>query len=575
MSKPIDQNAAKQRYRLLAGGCYLMIVLYFCHWGYLKNQGADSSALLLEALGHMANHPLKIFPIDIRSLLYGLAVGALAPLIAHTEYLRHRDLRPNIENGSARWNTEKKNYVKKYVDTPYQGTGSPNMILGKDLYLSMDTRKTQRNCNIMCIGGAGTGKSRGLIKPNILQANCSYVITDPSGELLESTGDFLRKQGYEIRVFNLVDMRHSDRYNPFRYIRNQEGVLVMINALVKNTTPKGSRSSDPFWEKAETALLEALCFYVLAVLPEGEQNFSTVMRLLRLAEAPDGQASVLDQLFADLASKDPNHIAVTSYAVFKSAGGGKTAQSILISCQTRLHTFNLDAIRSLTDTDNIDLGSIGDRPVALFCITPTADTTFNYLVALMYTQLFEMLYHHAETECTGRRLPYHVRFLLDEFANIGTIPEFPQKLATMRKYEISCTIILQALSQIKALYKDDWEVLIANCDSMLFLGGSDKTTLDYISQTLGKETIRTVNSSRSKGKQGSFSTSYNKAGRELMTPAELRVMDNRNCIYFLRGLDPFFAVKYDLKSHPNYPLSSDGDEKARYDVNREKNTSEF
>lgn len=573
MSKPVNQSSIKRRYAMLAAGCYILTVLYFCHWGYLKREGTASAALLLEAVNHLLSHPFQIFPLDWNMLGCGLLVGLFAPLVAHTEYLRRRDLRPNVENGSAKWNEDLKGFNKKYVDAPLQGTDSPNMILTRDIFLSMDTFKTQRNCNIMCIGGAGTGKSRGLIKPNLLQANCSYVITDPSGELLESMGSFLREQGYEIRVFNLVDMEHSDTYNPFRYIRNQEGVLIMINALIKNTTPKGSRSSDPFWEKAETALLEALCFYVLAVLPKEEQNFSTVMKLLRLAEAPEGQDSVLDGLFAALAKTDPEHIAVTSYAVFKSAGGGKTAQSILISCQTRLHTFNLDAIKALTSTDNIDLGTVGDKKVALFCITPTADTTFNYLVALLYTQLFEMLYHHAETECEGRRLPHHVRFLLDEFANIGTIPEFPQKLSTMRKYEISCTIILQALSQIKALYKDDWEVLVGNCDSLLFLGGSDKTTLEYISQTLGKETIRTVNTSRSKGKQGSFSTSYNKSGRELMTHSELRVMDNKNCVYLLRGLDPFFSVKYDLKKHPNYHLCGDGDKNKRYDVKKEKITA--
>lgn len=573
MRKPINQRSMKRRYAMLAAGCYILIVLYFCHWGYLKREETVSAALLLEAVNHLLSHPFQIFPIDLNSLACGLMVGLFAPLIAHTEYLRRRDLRPNVENGSAKWNEDIKTYSKKYVDSPLQGTGSPNIILTRDIFLSMDTYKTQRNCNVMCIGGSGTGKSRGLIKPNILQANCSYVITDPSGELLEATGGFLREQGYEIRVFNLVDMEHSDTYNPFRYVRNQEGVLIMLNALIQNTTPKGSKSNDPFWEKAETALLEALCFYALAVLPEEEQNFSTVMKLLRLAAAPEGQDSVLDGLFAALAKTDPEHIAVTSYAVYKSAGGGKTAQSILISCQTRLHTFNLDAIKALTDTDTLDLGSVGDRKVALFCITPTADTTFNYLVALMYTQLFETLYHHAETECERKRLPYHVRFLLDEFANIGTIPEFPQKLSTMRKYEISSTIILQALSQIKALYKDNWEDLISNCDSLLFLGGSDKTTLEYISQTLDKETIRTVNTSRSKGKQGSFSTSYNKSGRELMTPSELRVMDNKNCVYLLRGLDPFFSVKYDLKKHPNHSLCGDSDKKNRYDVKKEKITA--
>jgi len=277
-------------------------------------------------------------------------------------------------------------------------------------------------------------------------------------------------------------------------------------------------------------------------------------------------------LFDDVEKENPEHIAVQCYKIFKSAGGGKTAQSILISCQTRLQTFNLTAIKNLTNVDNINLGDIGDKPVALFCVTPTADTTFNYLVALMYSQLFEDLYHHAETDCKGKRLTHHVRFLLDEFANIGTIPDFAQKLSTMRKYEISCTIIIQALSQIKAMYKDDWEVLVGNCDSLLFLGGSDTTTLEYFSKLLGKETIRSVNNSRSYGKQGSHSLSYNKTGRELMTPDELRVMDNNNCILFIRGLYPFFSTKYKLESHPNYHLSGDANDDYIYDVKKMMHT---
>lgn len=573
MSKPFRNQQMKRQYAILSAALYAIIVLYFCHYGYLAGDGGGSPDLLVEAADHLLTHPFQVFPLQWKYLGYGLLMGAFAPLLLQTEYLRRRSLRPQKEYGSAKWNEDLKAFRKQYTDTPLLGTGSPNMILAQDIYLSMDTRKTDRNCNILCTGGAGTGKSRGLIKPNILQANSSFVITDPSGELLESMGGYLRDQGYEIKVFNLSDMEHSDRYNPFRYIRSQAGVLTMITALIKNTTPKGSRSNDPFWEKAETALLEALCFYAIAVLPPEERNFSTIMRLLRLGAAEEGQPSVLDSLFDNLAQREPQHIAVKSYAVYKSAGGGKTAQSILITCQTRLHTFNLDAVQALTDTDSLDLGSIGDKKTALFCVTPVADTSFNFLVSMMYTQLFEMLYHHAETECPGKRLPVHVRFLLDEFANIGTIPDFPQMLSTMRKYEISCTIILQTLSQIKAMYKDEWEVLVGNCDSFLFLGGADKTTLEYVSQKLGKETIQAVNSSRSKGRQGSYSTNSNKLGRELMTEAELQTMDNKNCIYMLRGMDPFFAVKFDLTRHPNYPQCGDADESKRYDVKKEKLTN--
>lgn len=573
MGKPFSKHKIQRRYAIIAAAVYAVIVLYFCHYGYLVGDGRGDLSLLLEAVNHLLSHPFQIFPVRWKYLSTGMLVGLFVLLILQTEYLRRRTLRPQKEYGSAKWNENWKSFRKKYTDTPYWGPGSPNMIIAQDIYLSMDTRKTNLNCNVLCIGSAGTGKSRGLIKPNILQANSSYVITDPSGELLESMGGFLRDQGYKIKVFNLSDMAHSDRYNPFRYIRTQAGVLTMITALVRNTTPKGSRPNDPFWEKAETSLLEALCFYVIAVLPPEERNFSTVMRLLRLGAAEDGQPSILDGLFDNLARKDPQHIAVKSYAVYKSAGGGKTAQSILITCQTRLHTFNLDAIQALTDTDNLDLGSIGDQKTALFCVTPVADPSFNFLVSMMYSQLFEMLYHHAETECPGKRLPVHVRFLLDEFANIGTIPDFPQMLSTMRKYEISCTIILQTLSQLKALYKDEWEVLTGNCDTYLFLGGSDRTTLEYTSRKLGKETIQAVNSSRSKGRQGGYSTSNNKLGRELMTEAELQTMDNKNCICMLRGMDPFFAAKFDLTRHPNYPQCGDADDSKRYDVQRVKSTT--
>lgn len=573
MSKPFNDWEMKRRYAILSAALYAAIVLYFCHYGYLAGDGSGSPSLLVDAANHLLTHPLQMFPIHWKYLGYGLLVGAFAPLLLQTEYLRRRSLRPQKEYGSAKWNEDGQGFRKKYTDTPLLGLGSPNMILAKDIYLSINTRKTDRNCNILCVGGAGTGKSRGLIKPNILQANSSFVITDPSGELLEAMGGFLRDQGYEIKVFNLSDMEHSDHYNPFRYIRDQAGVLTMLTALIKNTTPKGSRSNDPFWEKAETALLEALCFYVIDVLPPGERNFSTIMRLLRLGTAEEGKPSVLDGLFDNLAQQEPQHIAVKSYAVYKSAGGGKTAQTILITCQTRLHAFNLDAIQALTDTDSLDLGSIGDKKTALFCVTPVADSSRNFLVSLMYTQLFEMLYHHAETECPGKRLPVHVRFLLDEFANIGTIPDFPQMLSTMRKYELSCTIILQTLSQIKAMYKEEWEVLAGNCDSFLFLGGSDKTTLEYVSQKLGKETIQAVNSSRSKGRQGSYSTNSNKLGRELMTETELLTMDNKHCVYILRGMDPFFAAKFDLTRHPNYPQCGDADEGKRYDVKKEKLTN--
>lgn len=620
--KPVNRTEQKKRYQLLGFLIYALVIFAFAHLGIVTASNEDSS--VLEAIDHMLTSPLGIFPLNWEYIARGVLFGLLAPLLVHAEYLRKRDLRPNVENGSAQWNEDLPSFYKQYaeitiwpkifdqkpllrkikaflqkfnktlfsipiigafwhmvVDMVVKSTGhldttigGPNMIFSETVSMSMNTRKTRRNNNVMVIGGSGTGKSRFVAKPNLLQANCSFVITDPSGELLETMGGFLERRGYEIRVFNLVQMDHSNCYNPFNYIRNEEGVLTMITALIKNTTPKGSSSNDPFWEKAETALLQALCFFLVSECNPWDRNFTNVMKLLRCAEVKEGQEdydSTLDILFKDLKERDPEHIAVRQYAVFKQAAG-KTAQSILVSCSVRLTVFNMQSITKLTSTDNIDLASMGDKQVALFCITPVVDTTFNFLVALMYTQLFETLYFHAETQCKGKRLPHHVRFILDEFANIGSIPEFSQKLATMRKYEISCTIIIQALSQIKAMYKDDWEVLLGNCDELLFLGGSDATTLEYISKKLGKETIRNINNSRSYGRQGSHSMSYNKTGRELMTPDELNVMDNNNCILFIRGLHPFFTTKYPLEKHPGYAESGDANDKFQYIVTEKIHT---
>lgn len=582
--------------------------------------------------GHMIRSPLDIFPVRTDYLATGLILSLVAMLLMYQHYLNNLSLRPGEESGSAKWNENLRRFYKKYADVKfrfrllkpkgdstfskmlcdilsklenllfgwsmkvntdtggghtwtakedkngqltYRHKGTKNMILSEDIVLSMDGRKTRRNNNILVIGGSGTGKSRFMIKPNMLQANSSFVITDPSGELLESHGAFLREKGYDVRVFNLSQMEHSNCYNPFNYIRNEEGVLTMINALIKNTTPKGSSSNDPFWEKAETALIQAICFFLIAECEPEEQNFSSVMKLLRCVDAGEGaenKKSVLDILMDELREKDPENIALRSYAVFKSAGGGKTAQSILISCQTRLQMFNLKAISNLTNTDNIDLGSIGDKPTALFCVTKVEDNTFNFLVALLYTQLFETLYDHAKKDCKGLRLPVHVRFLLDEFANIGTIPDFNEKLATMRKHEISCTIVIQALSQLKTMYKDDWEVIVGNCDTLLFLGGSDATTLDYISKKLGKETIRAKNTSRNYGRTGGSGVSFNTTGRELMQPDEISAMDNMNCIVFIRGEAPFFSVKYDYPKHPNYSLTGDADDKKLFNIREEIQT---
>ncbi|MCH5209454.1 MAG: type IV secretory system conjugative DNA transfer family protein [Oscillospiraceae bacterium] len=539
------------------------------------------------AFEHMKIAPLDIFPLSLAPVKMVTYIFVIALLLLFAEYSRRKQLRPGVEHGSASWNENMKQYNKKYSYPKNEPTAdesaSPefleaegvenwepnrNMILTDTVFLNMDTRTTLLNNNIMGVGGSGSGKTRFLIKPNILQANCSYVITDPSGEILEATGEFLKKQGYEIKVFNLVQMEHSCSYNPFAYIRNEEGVLTMITALIKNTTPPNAMQSDPFWEKAEIALLQALCFYLYYECNIEDRSFSSVMRLLRCAEVRDGQAdyvSTLDIMFNDLKDKNPEHIAVRQYAVFKQAAG-KTAQSILVSCAVRLTIFNMRSIENLTSVDNIDLASIGDKPTALFCITPIVDTTFNFLIAMMYTQLFETLYFHAENQCKGKRLPVHVRFLLDEFANIGTIPDFEQKLSTMRKYEISCTIVLQNLAQIKTMYKDSWETITGNCDTFVFLGGQEESTLKYISEKLGKETIKTQNSSRNYGRQGGSSQSYNAAGRELMTPDEISKMSTAECIVFIRTTLPFKNKKYNYPRHVNYKYTGDASDDMIFDV---------
>ena len=577
----MNHKNRRQQYQMMAVLAYLFTVFYCIHMGYLLEHGHEKSVYLLAvSLDHLLSHPLQIFPTQPKMAASGFLIGFFPVLAIYSDYLRNKNLRPDEEVDSAKWNDNIKKFRKQYTAKPLHGTGSPNMILTKNIFLNMDSYATKRNNNVMVIGGSGTGKSRYLAKPNLLQANCSYVVTDPSGELLASVGKFLKDIGYDIKIFNLVDMEHSDLYNPFRYIREQADVPKMICALIMNTTPEGSHSTDPFWEKAETALLTALSFYVLSEIEDEEQNFATVKDLLSWAMEDENQKdetkpgnvkqnttkkpSLLDSAFKVLEQREPDHIAVKYYKDFKSATAPETISSILLSCQIRLQAWNLDAIRRLTSSDTIDLRSVGDKKTAIFCIIPTADSTYNFLISLMYTQLFETLYHHAETECPEKHLPIPVRFLLDEFANIGMIPDFEKKLSTIRKYQISCTIIIQALSQIKARYKDSWEIIIGNCDSLLFLGGNDQTTLEYISKKLGKETIRSVNTSQTRGRQGSYTVSYNKTGRELMTASELGKMSNDKCIYMMRGEDPFYSTKYDLTKHPNYSKSGDADVRNEY-----------
>ena len=532
---------------------------------------------------------------------------------------RKRFHRKGEEHGSARWANRKE--VRSLADKPpklplrvrvhnfFEGlkfrkkrdkayTADNNIVLTDEVRMSLNTRQTRKNLNVMVIGGSGSGKSRFYVKPNLMQVNSSYVCTDPKGELLRSTGKMLEQYGYDIRVFNLIDMAHSNNYNPFEYIYDTDGqysptaVIKMVNVLMKNTSKEGG-TGDQFWDDSTKALLAALCFYLVECEDKSRQNFSEVMKLLKKAEVKEGDEafmSDLDLIFdalenpdkytkeaaeldervkkldlIDLVKKDrqpQEYMCLKYYKDFKKAAGD-TAKSILISTAVRLQAFNIPEVMDLTCCDNIHLETIGDKPTAMYIIIPSSDDTFNFLAAMMYTQLFDVLYDRANFRYGGR-LPVHVRCLLDEFANIGTIPRFEELLATMRSMEISANVIIQNLSQLKKMYKDSWENVLGNCDSLLFLGGQEPITLDHISKTLGKETIDTRSHNRTRGRQGSTSENDGILGRELMTVDELKTMKDNECILFVRGIYPFFCNKYRIERHPNYRLLEDSNEDNAY-----------
>lgn len=467
--------------------------------------------------------------------------------------------------------------VKKCVRKQYETDN--NILLTQEVRMSLNTRQHRENLNVLVIGGSGSGKSRFFVKPNLMQLNTSYVVTDPKGELLRSCGKLLKKAGYEIRVFNLIDMSHSNNYNPFDYVYDKDGnmnktyVMKMVNCLMKNTKQEGAGGSDQFWDDSTKALTLAIAFYLLekkdAKDPNGnslDRNFSTVMKLMRLAEISEqdeNHRSPLDDLMDELREENPLSMAVSYYADFKKAPA-ETAKSILISAAVRFAAFNLPEVADLTHTDNIHLDTLGDKKTALFVIIPSSDATFNFLAAMMYTQLFDTLYDAANFKYGGR-LPVHVRCLLDEFANIGTIPDFDKLLATMRSMEISANIIIQNLAQLKKMYDKSWEIVTGNCDSLLFLGGQEASTLEAISKQLGKETIDVVSQNRTKSHK-SPSTSENNSilGRELMTPDELKVMKANECVLIVRALYPFFCHKFDIEKHPNYRYLEDSNKKYAY-----------
>lgn len=478
-------------------------------------------------------------------------------------YAQQKNYRRGVEHGSAKWG-DVHQICRKYRDKDYV----QNLLLTQNFRMSLDCYKHKRNLNVLVVGGSGAGKSRTYAIPNIMQCclsqgesvrGCSMVITDPKAELLRKTGGLLERMGYEVRVFDLINPDTSFCYNPFCYVHDDKDVLKLINNLIRNTTPKGSQASDPFWEKSETALLQALMLYLLHEAPPEEQNFPMIMEMLgsaQVKEEDEEYQSPLDILFERLEMRKPDSIAVKQYQIYKQAAG-KTAKSILISVGVRLAAFNLKEIANLTCTDELDLASIGEKKVALFCCIPDADTSLNYLVGMIYSNLFQTLYYVADRKYGGR-LPVPVHCIMDEWPNVALPDDFDKILATMRSRAISCSIIIQNMAQMKALFKDSWESLVGNCDELLYLGGNEKEGHKYISELLGKETLDTNTYGQTKGRNRSYSTNYQQTGRELFTPDEIRLLDNRKAILFVRGERPMLDDKYNLKKHPNVKWTEDG-----------------
>lgn len=511
---------------------------------------------LIEALPYLTkaiNDPFHITlckntlkTIFIFLLIYGIGIGIYFSTL--------RNYRRQEEYGSAKWGSASK-VNKKYADKTY----SQNKILSQNVRIGLDGKKHRRNLNTLVIGGSGAGKTRFYGKPNIMQCNTSFVILDPKGEILRDTGNLLEKEGYVIRVIDLIDMSKSHGYNPFAYIQDDKDVLKLITNLIRNTTPKGAQSNDPFWEKSETALLEALCLYLINEAPEEEQNFSMVMEMIVAAEPKEDDEdyiSPLDQLFIELENDKPESLALKQYKIYKQAAG-KTAKSILISVGVRLAAFNLESIASLTHYDELELEKMGERKTALFAVIPDNDSTFNFLIGMLYTQLFQMLYYSADIIHHGE-LPIPVHFMMDEFANVALPDEFDKLLATMRSRRIFVSIIIQNLAQIKALYKDAWESIVGNCDELYYLGGNEQSTHKFMSEYLGKETLDTNTYGKSSGRNGNYSTNYQQAGRELLTADEVRLLDNDYALLFIRGELPILDKKYNILKHPNVAYTKDG-----------------
>ena len=508
---------------------------------------------LLERISTMVRRPdlLRWTAYTPRFLLVFLLLYGGGVLLYYAD---HENRRPGEEYGSAKWGNARE-LNKQYADRD-----GKNVILTKRVSIGLDGYKHRRNLNILVVGGSGSGKTRFFCKPGIMSVNCSYLIVDPKGEMLRSTGYLLKEEGYDIKVFDLIHPRQSDGYNPFTYIRDDPDVLKLMDNLVKNTTPPKGASNDPFWEKAEIALDSALMLYLLYEAPVEEQNFEMLMFMLecaRVMEEDEQYQSPLDLLFQTLEERDPSHIAVREYKVYKQAAG-KTAKSILVTASVRLAAFIFPQYAAMMQTDEMDFASMGERKRAIFCVIPVNDGSMNYLVSMLLTQCFQQLYLRADERYNGR-LPVPVRVIQDEWANVAQPDSYPKVLATCRSYNIGINIIVQNIQSIKALYKDEWEGIIGNCDTLLFLGGGNEpTSLEFVSKLLGKETVHTRTRGQTKGRSGSSSVNYQQTGRDLMTPDEIRMLPTNDALLFIRGEKPVRDKKYDIKKHPNVRSTADG-----------------
>ncbi len=549
---------------------YLMFVYLFGKVGqaFRLAQGADLSAKLMNiGQGFSAafvNAAPSFNPMD---LLIGVAGAVIIRLVIYSKQKNAKKYRKGMEYGTARWGTPAD--IKPFIDPVFEN----NVLLTQTERLMMSNRpkepKNARNKNILVIGGSGSGKTRFFAKPNLMQLHSSYVITDPKGSILIECGQLLQRAKYKIKVLNTINFSKSMHYNPFSYLRSEKDILKLVNTIIVNTKGEGAQSGEDFWVKAERLYYTALIGYIYYEAPEEEKNIITLLDMINASdtrEDDEDYKNPVDLMFDRLEEKDPEHFALKQYKKYKLAAG-KTAKSILISCGARLAPFDIKELRDLMEYDEMELDTLGDRKTALFLIMSDTDSTFNFVIAILQSQLFNLLCDKAD-DVYGGRLPVHVRCILDEFANIGQIPQFDKLIATIRSREISASIILQSQSQLKAIYKDNADTIVGNCDTMLFLGGKEKTTLKEISEILGKETIDSFNTSENRGKEISHGLNYQKLGKELMTQDEIATMDGGMCILQVRGVRPFFSKKYDITQHPNYKYLSDADKKNAFDVER-------